>query len=249
MKALLADIGGPARLLFDVLVFMARGKRERGAVARQMYAFGNRSAFFLSVTMGFIGAILVFQAGMQIERLLPEYSLLGAFFMKFLVRDLAASIGAIPLATRIGAGMAAELGTMVVTEQVDALRMSAAEPVDYLVVPRFIASTVMTVVLVIWSAFVAILAGLLTANVAFGISYETFLSFQMVTPGDLITGLTKAVAYGAAIPIVSCYRGLRTFGGAEGVGRSTTEAVVHSTVAIIALNFLISTASFLLFPE
>ena len=147
-------------LFAQTLYWCVRGRREKGDVIAQMYSLGNRSWFFLSVSMGFIGMILVFQAGAQAAKVVPDFSLLGPFYIKLLVRDLAASIGAMPLATRVGAGIAAEIGTMVVTEQTDALRMCSAEPVDYLVVPRFLASIVMTTVLLVWAAFVALIAGM-----------------------------------------------------------------------------------------
>jgi len=165
-----------------------------------------------------------------------------------LVRDLAASIGALMLATRVGAGIAAEIGSMVVTEQVDALRMSAADPVDYLIKPRFIASLCMTTVLIIWGAFVAFLAGMLTAYTMFDLSPRTFASLSLIDTGDLVVGLTKCVAYGAAIPIVAGQSGLSTFGGSEGVGWATTRAVVNSSLAVIMLNMIISAAGFLIFP-
>lgn len=256
LHALGAPLVAAARDLRELLALFAqtlywcvRGRREKGDVIAQMYSLGNRSWFFLSVSMGFIGMILVFQAGAQAAKVVPDFSLLGPFYIKLLVRDLAASIGAMPLATRVGAGIAAEIGTMVVTEQTDALRMCSAEPVDYLVVPRFLASIVMTTALLIWAAFVALIAGMVVAKHSYGVSYVNFVDFSFVTPGDAITGLAKCVAYGAAIPIVSAHRGLRTFGGAEGVGRATTDAVVHSTFAVIMLNFVLSTVGFLLFPE
>src|SRR5580692_2432903 len=108
------------------------GDLGASALDRQMYEIGNRSAFFVTITMGFIGMILVYQAGLQTKRIVPDFTMLGATYLELLVRDLAASIGALMLATRVGAGIAAELGSMVVTEQVDALRMCAAEPVEFL---------------------------------------------------------------------------------------------------------------------
>src|SRR5258708_9782102 len=98
-----------------------------------MYESGKRSLFLLTIVMGFIGTMLVLQAGLQTQRVLPDLTLLGASYLELLVRDLAASIAALMLATRVGAGIAAEIGSMVVTEQVDALRMCAAGPVHYLV--------------------------------------------------------------------------------------------------------------------
>jgi phospholipid/cholesterol/gamma-HCH transport system permease protein len=213
-----------------------------------MYEIGNKSLAFITITMGFMGMILVYQAGLQTKRVLPEFSMLGATYLEILVRDFAASLASLMLATRVGAGIAAEIGSMVVTEQVDALRMCAADPIDYLIAPRFIASILMTAILVIWAGTVAFLAGAATAYVAFDVSWRTFFNMQMVDHGDLITGLTKCVAYGAAIPVVSGYCGLSTFGGSEGVGWATTRAVVNSSLAIIILNFFISGAAFLVFP-
>src|SRR3954468_7338959 len=198
-------IGG--RELYSVFVrtlyYTFRGRREKGALAQQMYEMGNKSVFFLSVTMGFIGMILVYQAGLQAKRIVPDFSMLGATYLELLVRDFAASIGALMLATRVGAGIAAEIGSMVVTEQVDALRMSAADPIDFLIVPRFLASLFMTVMLIIWAGTISLLAGAATAYIAFDVSPETFFNISLVDVGDLTTGLTKCFAYGAAIPVVS----------------------------------------------
>jgi phospholipid/cholesterol/gamma-HCH transport system permease protein len=246
------DLAWGARELYSVFVrtlyYVARGKRERGSVVRQMFEIGNKSVFFLSITMGFIGMILVYQAGLQAKRIVPDFSMLGATYLELLVRDIAASIGALMLATRVGAGIAAEIGSMVVTEQIDALRMCAADPIDFLIVPRFLASLVMTLVLVVWAGTVAFCAGAVTAHVAFDVSYETFFNMRLVDFGDLATGLAKCVAYGAAIPVVSGYCGLSTFGGSEGVGWATTRAVVNSSLAVIMLNAVISSAAFLVFP-
>lgn len=246
------DLAIGARELYSVFVrtlyYTARGRREKGALVRQMYELGNRSLFFLATTMGFMGMILVYQSGMQAKRVIPDLTLLGATFMELLVRDFAASLGALMLATRVGAGIAAEIGSMVVTEQVDALRMCAADPIDYLIVPRFVAGLVMTICLLVLGGLIAFCAGGVTAHVAFEVPYETFFNMSLVDVGDLTVGLTKAVAYGAAIPIVSGYCGLSTFGGSEGVGWATTRAVVNSSLAIIILNFFISGAGFLIFP-
>jgi phospholipid/cholesterol/gamma-HCH transport system permease protein len=245
------DLVVGARELCSVFVrtlyYVARGKREKGAVVEQMYEIGNRSLFFVSITMGFIGMILLYESGLQARRVLPDFSTLGATYLELLVRDLAASLGALMLATRVGAGIAAEIGSMVVTEQIDALRMCAADPVDFLVVPRFLASLVMTTVLIIWAGVVAFAAGAATAYVAFEVPLRTFCDMQLVDWADLSTGLVKCVVYGAAIPIVSATCGLSTFGGSEGVGWATTRAVVNSSLAIIILNAIISTASMLVF--
>jgi phospholipid/cholesterol/gamma-HCH transport system permease protein len=192
--------------------------------------------------------ILVYQAGVQAKRVIPDLTLLGATYLELLIRDLAASIGALMMATRVGAGIAAEIGSMVVTEQTDALRMCAADPIDYLIKPRFFASVVMTTALIIWSAAVAFTSGMITAYSFFDVAPRTFCNLSLVDAGDLTVGLAKCVAYGAAIPVVSGYCGLSTFGGSEGVGWATTRAVVNSSLAVIILNFFISGAGVFLFP-
>ena len=241
-----------AREIYSVFVrtlyYCVKGRREEGAVLQQMYEIGNKSIVFLTVVMGFIGMILVYQAGLQTKRVVPDLTLLGATYLELLVRDLAASIGALMLATRVGAGIAAEIGSMVVTEQVDALRMTAADPIDYLVKPRFIASVTMTVCLIIYSAAIAFTSGMFTAYAMFDLSPLTFMNVSLVDAGDLTVGLAKCLAYGAAIPIVSAHSGLSTFGGSEGVGWATTRAVVNSSLAVIMLNLLVSAAGFLVFP-
>lgn len=236
-----------ALVFVRTLYFLFRGRRDRGVIVRQMHAIGVESLFFVSITMGFIGMIFVYQSGVQLRRVIPDFTLLGATYLELLVRDLAASVTALILATRVGAGIAAEIGSMVVTEQVDALRMCAADPIDFLIVPRFAASVVMCTALIMVAGAVAFATGALTANLAFDVPVHTFCSTQLIGWPHVVTGLAKCLAYGAAIPVVSGYCGLSTFGGSEGVGWATTRAVVNSSLAIIVLDALISTASLLIF--
>lgn len=229
------------------LYYCLRGRPDGKAVMFQMFEIGNRSLVFLTVVMGFIGMILVLQGGLQLSRILPEFSMVGASYLELMVRDLAATIGALMLATRVGAGIAAEIGSMVVTEQIDALQMCAADPIDYLVKPRFIACIVMTVTLIVWVTAISFLTGSLTAYTMFDVSLKTFFNLQLVDKGDLIVGLSKCLAYGAAIPIVSAHSGLTTHGGSEGVGWATTRAVVNTSLAIIMLDLILSTLGYLIF--
>lgn len=245
---LIAAARGLWSVFVRALYFTVAGRREPGALSAQCFEVGNRSAFFISVTLGFIGMILVFQSALQALRVVPDLQMLGATFIEILVRDLAASIGALMLATRVGAGIAAEIGSMVVTEQVDALRMSGVDPVHYLIVPRFVASMIMTPVLILWGGFVSLMAGMATAYFIFDVNPSTFLNPVLLDWGDFTIGITKCFAYGAAIPIVSGYCGLSTHGGSEGVGWATTRAVVNSSLATIVLNFFISGAGFAIFP-
>jgi phospholipid/cholesterol/gamma-HCH transport system permease protein len=225
-----------------------RGRREPGEVVAQMHEIGNRSFVFVGTTLGFLGMVLVYQVCMQIQAVIGDLSQVGAEFLRALVHQFGPTLTGMMLATRVGAGIAAEVGSMVVTEQVDALRMCAADPIEYLVVPRFKGGIIATTTVIIWSALVAWTSGMLTAWSFFGVLPRTFANTSMVGVGDLVVGLTKCLAYGAAIPVVSAQSGLSTFGGSEGVGWATTRAVVNSSLAVIVLNFFISAAGLVLFP-
>lgn len=226
--------------------FRARAGRKKGEVLRQMFLVGNRSLLFVFATMGFLGMIMVYQSCLQAQRIIGNLDLIGPIFLQLLVRDFGPSISALMVATRVGSGIAAEVGSMVVTDQVDALRMCGADPVNYLIVPRFLATTAMMVCLAVFAVFVSHIAGMLTAKFGFHVAYETYLQTHMVAFSDVVTGLVKAVTYGMAIPIIAGWCGLTTTGGSEGVGWATTKAVVSTSFAVILLNLLISSLAYLI---
>jgi len=217
-----------------------RRRWANGELFRQMYQVGNRSLVFVMVTLGFLGMVLVFQTCLQINRVTGDLTQVGAEFTKILVHEFGPSLCAMMLATRVGAGIAAEVGSMVVTEQVDALRMCGVEPIEYLLAPRFAATLLMTGLLTVFAVAAALSMGGLTAYQSFHVSPEVFFNFSKVTYGDVLTGGMKCFCYGAAIPTVSGFCGFRTSGGSEGVGWATTRAVVASSFAVIMLDFLIS---------
>jgi phospholipid/cholesterol/gamma-HCH transport system permease protein len=236
------------RVTIRTFYYIVRGKREKGDVIRQCFEIGNKSMFFMAVTMAFIGAIVLFQMCMQAKRIIPDLTMIGGMYAKLLIRELAPSVGAMPFATRVGAGIAAEIGSMVVTEQTDALRMSGADPVDYLVVPRFVASVIMGTIVLVLGAGIAYGAGFVVGVTTFDINPNTFINFTSVKGGDVALGLIKCVCYGGIIALVSSQRGLRTFGGSEGVGIATTQAVVGSLFAVIVANFILSSVGHFVFP-
>ena len=228
------------RVLWRTAVGSLGGRRQPGEVWRQMYQVGNRSLVFIVVTLGFIGMVLVFQTCLQINRVTGDLSQVGAEFVKVLVHEFGPTLTAMMLATRVGAGIAAEVGSMVVTEQVDALRMCGVEPIEYLIVPRFLASLIMTGVLTVFGIAVALGMGTLTAHYSFHVNPRIFFDLSRVTLGDLATGGMKVLAYGASIPIVSGYAGLTARGGSEGVGWATTRAVIASSFTVIVLDLVLS---------
>jgi phospholipid/cholesterol/gamma-HCH transport system permease protein len=228
-------------------IFRFRGGRPRGEIVRQMYVIGNRSVIFVAVTLGFIGMVMIYQACLQFGKVTGDFSQVGVQFIRLIVSDFAPTLTGMMLATRVGAGIAAEIGSMKVTEQIDALRMSGVLPVDYLIVPRFVASLVMTVVLTILGGTIMWVAGGLTAEYSFHVNPQTFYDMSLLRPIHLAMGLVKAVSYGMAIPVVSGFCGLRAKGSSEGVGWATTSAVIGSSFAVIVLDFMWSMIGFLLF--
>ena len=241
----------PARqfvqLCRDTLYQIGAARREKGAIVRQMYAMGVQSLLFITVTIGFLGMILVYQVATQVEKILPDFSMIGPAFLQIMIKEFAPTIAGMMIATRVGSGIAAEIGSMVVTEQVDALRMCNADPVNYLIVPRFLAAGVMMVCLTIYATVIGEFTGMATGFLGFGIHPLTFLSMQLVKAGDIVSGVSKAFAYGCAIPLIAGQAGLEATGGSEGVGWATTRAVVNASFAVVLLDFIISGAIFTVF--
>ena len=223
--------------------------RRPGETWRQLHAIGNRSLVFLAVTLGFIGMVMVYQACLQLSRVTGDYSQVGAQFIRLAVSDFAPTLAALMLATRVGAGIAAEIGSMKVTEQLDALMMCGVAPIDFLLSPRLVASFIATLALSVLAAAIMWLAGGATANYSFGVNAALFFDVDQVRSAHVLLGLTKAASYGIAIPIVSGYCGMNATGSSQGVGKATTAAVIGSSFAVLALDFLISTAALLVMPE
>ncbi len=220
-------------------------KRRRRQILEQLFVIGNKSVVFITVTLGVLGLISVFQVLVQVERILPDFSMIGPAFIQIMTREFAPTMAGLMIATRVGSGIAAEIGSMVVTEQVDALRMCNADPVDYLVMPRFVASVIQTTLLSIYGCVIGVASGFIAAGLFWNIPAGTFFNLQLVAYGDVVSGLMKAVAYGMAVPIVAAQAGLETSGGSEGVGTATTRAVVNASFSVVVLDFLLSGFSFL----
>lgn len=230
-------------VLLSTIAGVIRGGRREGEIARQMYWIGNRSFLFIAVTLGFIGMVMTYEACLQLSRVTGDYSQIGSQYIRLIVSDFGPTLTSLMLATRVGAGIAAEIGSMKVTEQVDALRMSGVLPIDYLISPRFVASLVMTLVLVVLGGVIMYLAGGLTAHFSFNVNTHIFFDLGMLRGRHVALLVTKSLAFGAAIPVVSGFCGLRARGSSEGVGWATTSAVIGSSFAVIVLDFIISAAA------
>jgi phospholipid/cholesterol/gamma-HCH transport system permease protein len=185
--------------------------------------------------------VTAIQSSENFTEFVPPY-LIGMVVEKGVLRELSAVLTALVLAGRVGASIAAELGTMRVTEQIDALETLAFNPISYLVVPRFIAGTVMFPILTIFAAAIGVVAGWFTSIVLMEVStFEFFKGARMYfVDKDVILPMGKSVLFGAAITLVACYQGFKSKGGAEGVGSAATNAAVISCLMVLFLDFLLA---------
>ena len=238
-------VGRFAQLVAKVLSNWTVLFKSRGRVADQMQFVGVTSLPLIILTSIFIGAVATWQTAYQIKNYVPM-RYLGTAVGRAIVIELAPVLSALVVAGRVGAGMAAELGTMRVTEQIDALESLAIDPVRFLVVPRVIAGLIMLPILVVFADLIAI-GGAMAVSVLFlDVPQETFVSgFKLFFKiGDVIAGLSKAAVFGLIIALAGCYQGLNAYGGAQGVGRATTRAVVSASVAILIADYLIAVMVF-----
>lgn len=222
-------------------------KKER--VFAQAKKAGLDSLPLISLVSLFIGVIMGLQTAYQLARLGSEMYIASIVALS-MVRELGPVITALVVAGRVGAAITAEIGSMQVTEQIDALQTLATNPIQYLVVPRFLALSLMLPVLTLYSNLIGILGGYLICVYKLGISSGMYLNitFDSLLFKDLFTGLTKTVFFGMLIAFVSCYEGFNVEGGAEGVGRATTRSVVESFILIIAADCFFTTLFYFIFP-
>lgn len=236
-----AEVGGLFVLMGRVAAQSAPWKLDRDQVWRNLYRVGVKSFPIVVVTALLAGAIMVIQSGLYIEKY-GAHGLLGWGAGYSVLREIGPIMIGLMFSGRVGANNTAELGTMKVTDQIDALRALAINPVQYLVVPRVLAMIIMMFLLVVVGNFTALLGGALTSEVLLGVSVELF--FQSIVTyiqlSDFTHGLWKAVAFGLAIAIISCHFGLTTRGGAVGVGRAVNASVVGSAIAIFVLDYFIT---------
>lgn len=206
-------------------------------------------SFLISALVGFfVGMIIALQMAYQMVKLSAEIYIPNVVAVS-MTRELAPVLTALIVAGRIGAGIAAEIGSMTVTEQVDALRAFAVNPVKYLVVPRFLALIVMLPVLTIFADLIGLMGGYVICVYKLSIAPEMYINMarESLVIKDVATGLIKTVFFGMIIAIVGCHQGLIVKGGAEGVGKATTVAVVRSFILIIMTDCLFTTMFYFIF--
>lgn len=230
-------------LFLKIFYWMFKKPSEIKNIIAQMTVIGVNSFMVITITSLSTGMILALQTGTALERKISGSALfLGGIVSLSLVRELAPVLTGLVMAGKIGSAIAAELGTMNVTEQIDALDTMATNPVKYLAVPRFLACIFMLPALTIYANLLGILGGLFISTNVFNVGVNTFLEGMnfYLTTDDMYKGLLKTVVFGAIISTVGCHKGFETTGGAEGVGKSTTSSVVISSMLILVADYILT---------
>ena len=249
-----AAVGDWAIFSLTTFSWMLRRLPSRGTLLPNFYQIGVLSLPVVALTGTFIGMVLAEQSYAQF-RFFHLETRLGGVINISLLRELGPVLAATMLAGRVGSAMAAELGTMRVTEQIDALESMGANPIHYLVVPRFLGCLLLIPTLTIMADFMGVIGGAGYSIFRLNVDSHHYWSNsqQMVRVFDLFAGVVKSLFFGAAIALVSCHRGFHCDPGAEGVGRAATTAFVYSFVLILVLDLflgiILNTIYYYLWPE
>jgi phospholipid/cholesterol/gamma-HCH transport system permease protein len=234
------ELGQIAQLFTGVLKSFTYIPRSRKIILFQMEHIGVNSLPLVLIIAIFTGAVAAWQAAYQLKGIAP-LSFLGASTSRAIITELGPVLTGIVIAGRVGASIAAELGTMKVTEQIDALEIMAINPVRYLAMPRFLASTLMMPVLVVFANAISVLGAFIVSNYFLGVSFAVFFEsvkrFFLIQ--DLMAGLIKTIFFGGVTALLGCHIGFRTEGGAEGVGLSTIRSFVLSAALILILDYVL----------
>lgn len=234
-------VGGMTVLLVQLTLNSFVFRFDRTEFWRNLYKVGVKSFPIVVVTALLVGAIMVIQTG-QLVAEFDAFGLLGWGAGFATLREIGPVMIGLMFSGRVGANNTAELGTMRVTEQVDALRALSISPLTYLLVPRFIAIVVMMVLLTVIGDLTALVGGAVTAKVLLGVEPTLFYWSidEYIKVADFLNGLVKAFFFGVAIAVVSCHFGITTSGGAVGVGRAVNNSVVASAVSIFVLDYIVT---------
>ena len=245
IKQIISLLGEFILFQFAVVIHLSQFKKRFAEIVIQMKRIGYDSILLISVTSSFTGLVTSVQASYQTSGYIPE-SLIGVLVAKSTMIELAPVLTALVLAGKVGASIAAEIGTMKVSEQIDALETMAIDPVDYLYMPKILAGVIMFPLLTIYSNFIGIYSAFLLSVYKYKINAYSFFSNMkdFFLPADLWGGLVKAVFFGLIITTIGCFAGSKAKGGAEGVGKVTTLTVVYSSILILIMDFFVAAVLF-----
>jgi len=237
----LIQLGEITEMFGKIIVAIFRRTYHFKNVIEQMQRVGVESLPSSVITALSVGMVFAVHVSMEFTRY-GAAKVVGGIVGLAVWRELAPLMTGVVVAGRVGAAIAAEIGTMKVTEQVEALETMAVSPINYLIVPRFIALTIMVPVLVVFADVVGFLGGFAVSVIYAKVNPVSFLSsaFQMLEVSDITGGLIKSIVFGIIIALVACYKGITTTKGAKGVGDATTQSVVTSLMAIFIVNYFLS---------
>ena len=234
------EIGQVTNLLIEIIKNFPTIPKSKKIIFYQMEHIGVNSLPLVSIIAIFTGAVAAWQAAYQLKGIAP-LSFLGGSTSRAIITELGPVLTGIVIAGRVGASIAAELGTMKVTEQIDALETMAINPVRYLAMPRFLSAVLTMPLLVIFADTIAVFGAYIVSNYFLGVSFAVFfLSVKrFFVMSDLVSGLVKTVVFGGVTSLLGCHIGFRTEGGAEGVGLSTIRSFVLSAALILILDYFL----------
>jgi len=234
------EFGQVSTLLFGIIKSFAWIPRSRKLILFQMEHIGVNSLPLVLIIAVFTGAVAAWQAAYQLKGIAP-LSFLGAATSRAIITELGPVLTGIVIAGRVGASIAAELGTMKVTEQIDALETMAINPVRYLAMPRFLAAIIMMPILVTFANTIAVFGAYLVSNYFLGVSFAVYFNSvkRFFEFSDFLGGLVKTIFFGGVTSLLGCHIGFRTQGGAEGVGLATIRSFVLSAALILILDYLL----------
>jgi phospholipid/cholesterol/gamma-HCH transport system permease protein len=241
VEAYFVEVGRFFEILWRMLLWTPRRPWDFRELLRQMSRVGVDSIPVVLLTALFTGMVMALQTFSTLKRVNAE-GFVGTLVALSMVRELSPVIASLLIAGRCGSAMGAELGTMRVTEQIDALEVLATDPVHYLVVPRVWATVLMLPLLIVLADVVGIFGGYVISTVYFDANPVTYMenTFRFMDVNDVTSGLIKAAVFGLIIAVVGCQKGYFTRGGAEGVGRATTRSVVLASIAILISDFFLT---------
>lgn len=236
------EVGEISRLFWGIIKYLKTIIKNRKLILYQMEHVGVNSIPLVFIIAIFTGAVAAWQAAYQLKGLAP-LSFLGTATSRAIITELGPVLTAIVIAGRVGASIAAELGSMKVTEQIDALETMGISPIMFLAMPRFLAAVLMMPILVILADVIAVIGAFVISNYFLNVSFEVFFDSvrRFFVLGDFFFGIIKGIFFGAVTSLIGCHIGFKTEGGAEGVGLSTIKSFVVTSALILILDYFLWT--------
>jgi len=246
LKSIISDVGQSGLNLFKSLKYIISGRIDIGNTAVQINKAGIESLFIVFITAAFIGLAISTQLAKELFRKFGAEQLVGGLVGIAVVRELAPVITSIVVAGRVGAAISAEIGSMKVSEQIDALMVLGINPIKYLLVPRLVAASIVSPLLTVFAAVVAILSGMVLTSISVNLNPNIYLDSvrNFLEVRDVMIMMLKSSVFGSAIAIIATTTGLLISGGAEAVGNGATKTVVWSIILIFTFNYIITSIFF-----